>query len=164
MSYYSRKLENIRKALKTNIYPSKFNKKRWKYVKTNCYAYALDLLINDRKKEIFIPGCISDENAEKVVWTDVTGEVKKDLDFLGISYRENDEALYKGEWRIAIYYIPTPHDWPIGFHIVRQDEDGYWSEKPSWKAKVTRFKKKTDTPPDLSKYGPKLESVLILSK
>lgn len=164
MSYYSQTLENIRKVLRTNMYPPRFNKKRWKYVKVNCYAYALDLPINDRKKLIFIPGCICDENAEKAVYTDVTGEVKKNLDFLGISYREDDGNLYKGEWRIAIYYIPTFHDLPIGFHIVRQDEDGCWSEKPSWKAKISRFDEKTDTPPELSKYGPKLESVLILSK
>lgn len=164
MFYYSQKLEKIRNVLQTNMYPPKFNKKRWKYVKANCYAYALDLPISDWKKSIFIPGCIGEENAEKEIWTEVTDKIKKDLNFLGISYREDDGVLYKGEWRIAIYYIPTPYDWPIGFHIARQDGDGCWSEKPSWKAKVRRFKKKTDTPPDLSKYGPKLESILILSK
>ncbi len=67
-------------------------------------------------------------------------------------------------WRIAIYYIPAVHDCSIEFHIARQDEDGCWSEKPSWKAKISRFAEKTDTPPDLSKYGLKLENILILSK
>ncbi|MBO5478825.1 MAG: hypothetical protein J6A04_03815 [Clostridia bacterium] len=164
MSYYSQKLENIREILQSNVYPPKFNAKRWKHVKVNCYAYALDLPINDKEKLIFIPGRICDKNAEKVIWTDVTSKVKRDLESLGISYREDDGILYEGEWRIAIYYIPTPHDYPISFHFVRQDDDGFWSEKPSWEAKIRRFLQKTDTPPDLSEYGPKLESVLILSK
>ena len=68
--------------------------KKWKTllgkaIYTNCYAYALDLIIPDHKQEIFIPGCISDSSTEKVLWTDVTGHVKKDLDFLGIEYRED---------------------------------------------------------------------------
>lgn len=163
MSYYSKKLENIREVLQTNTYPSKFNKKRWKYIKANSYAYALDLPINDRKKSIFIPGCICDENVEKEVMADVTGKVKKDLDFLGISYRGDNGVLYNGEWRIAIYFTATLHDCPIEFHFVRQDEDGAWSEKTSWKGKIRRFAKK-DTPPDLSKYGLRLEKILILSK
>jgi len=164
MSYYSRKVKKIRDILKTNQYPPEFNPERWKFIKCNCYAYALDLPVNDIAKKIFIPGCIADKNLEKEIWTGVSKRVEKDLDFLGISYREDDGKLYNGEYRIAIYYIPTPHDWPIGFHISRQDVNGEWSEKKSWKAKVQKIGEKGDKAPDISEYGPVLEKVLILSK
>ena len=92
--------------------------------------------------------------------------MKKDLEFLGISFREDkhETHLKPGEWRIAIYYRPTPHDWPIGFHLSRQDIDGIWSEKLSWKGKIQRIGEKSDKPHDLSKYDLYLESTLILSK
>ena len=83
---------------------------------------------------MWLPGCISDENLDKNIWStpDLIERLKKDLDFLGISYRDNSNNLLEGEWRIAIYYEPAMHDFPIGFHISRQDIDGIWSEKPSY--------------------------------
>lgn len=166
MSYYSKKVQKIREILKSNTYPTKYMPKKWKWLKVNCYSYALDIPVNDPKKRIWIPGCISDENEEPYIFNEITERLKKDLDFLGISYREdNGEAsLYNGEWRIAIYYRPTPHDWPIGFHISRQDEDRIWSEKPSWKRDVQRIGEKSDKPYDLSEHNLHLETVLILSK
>ncbi len=89
---------------------------------------------------MWLPGCISDENLDKNIWStpDLIERLKKDLDFLGISYRDNSNNLLEGEWRIAIYYEPATHDFPIGFHISRQDIDGIWSEKPSWEGKIKK--------------------------
>lgn len=86
------------------------------------------------------------------------------LDFLGISYRDNSNNLLEGEWRIAIYYEPTTHDFPIGFHISRQDIDGIWSEKPSWEGKIKKIGDKSNIPPNLEKSRLYLKNVLILSK
>ena len=53
---------------------------------------------------------------------------------------------------------------PIGVHFSRQDETKEWSEKPSWTKKVQKIGEKGDTPPDISKEGPRLVEVLILKK
>ena len=175
MNYYSTKIEYIRKELENKKSVPVYEPKKWKTffgtsVNTNCYAYVLDLIIPDHKKEIFIPGCISDSNAEKNLWSNVTGHVKKDLDFLGITYREDDSsALQPDEYRIALYYIPTFHDLPIGFHMVRQDENGDWSEKTGWKGSVQKIGVHGDKPPIYSEevygpIGPKLDSVLIIKR
>lgn len=84
----------------------------------------MDLPVSDRKKEIYILGCICGENTEMVIWDDIAGKIKKDLRFLGISFRKNTAKIKKGEYRIAIYSVPTLHDCPLDFHIVRQDADG----------------------------------------
>lgn len=164
--YYLRILKKIKEIVKNNQYPPKFNPKKWNFKKANCYAYALDLCLNDRKKQIFFPGCISDKNIDKTIWSlnDLVKRFKNDLDFLGISYRENDEILLNGEYRIAITYLPTYHDWPVNYHFLRQDCDGIWSEKRSWKAKVKKIDNKISSVPDLSKAQPILHKVLILSK
>lgn len=173
MNYYTNKIECIRKELENRNSIPKYEPQKWKKflikpIFTNCYAYALDLLIPDPKQEIFIPGCIHDCSSEKVVWSDVTGNVKKDLDFLGIKYRVADSSQLKlGEYRIAIYYIPTFHDMPLEFHMARQDESGEWSEKISWKGEVQKIGVKGDKPPVYpdtlhGPYGPKLDSVLII--
>lgn len=167
MPYYERMTAKIKNVIKTNVYPPKFNKKRWKSVKhTNCYAYALDLTISDKKEQIFIPGCISNPDVIPAIFNpnELITRLKKDLDFLGLSYREDNGELKKGEWRIAFYSFPSFHDYPINFHFVRQDEDGCWSEKKSWKAMVSKEREKSDLPPDLSEYDGKLIGVLILSK
>ena len=167
MPYYERMTTKIKNVIKTNVYPPKFNKKRWKGVKhTNCYAYALDLPVRDTKMRIFIPGCISSPYVKSAIFNpnELITRLKKDLDFLGLAYRKDNGKLKEGEWRIAFYYFPTLYDLPIDFHFVRQDEDGYWSEKNSWKAMVSNENEKSDSPPDLSEYDLKFMGVLILSK
>lgn len=165
MSYYERKIRKIINSVEANRgFKPRFNPRKWKGKKLNCYAYALDIPIADEKKEIFFPGCICDKNASKDVWNDddIIGGIQRDLDFLKISYREDDGIIDKGEWKIAIYFIASYHDMPMGFHIARLDDDGCWSEKPSWKRKVQRIGEKGDTAPDLSEYGPELIKTLIL--
>lgn len=167
MPYYEKIITKIKNVMNVNVYPPKFNKKRWKSIKhVNCYAYALDLPVRDRKTRIFIPGCISNPDVETAIFNpnELITRLKKDLDFLGLSYREDNGELKKGEWRIAFYSFPSFHDYPINFHFVRQDEDGCWSEKKSWKDMVSKEREKSDLPPDLSEYDGKLIGVLILSK
>lgn len=165
MSYYERKIRKIINAVETTrgLKPG-FNPKRWKGKKINCYAYALNIAIKDEKKQIFFPGCICDKNASKDLWneSDIIRGVQRDLDFLKISYKEDDGIIGKDEWKIAIYLVPSLHDMPIDFHFSRLDDDGYWSEKPSWKRKVQRIGKKGNNPPDLSMYGLRLIKTLIL--
>ena len=165
-SYYMRKIKEIRKILKKNNYPCHFDKRKFKGRILNCYAYALDINVSDPKKIIWIPGCISDENLDKNIYTvdELVDRLKKDLDFLGISYRDDTSTLLDGEWRIAIYYIPFIHDWPFGFHISRQDVNGIWSEKISWEGEIEKIGNKCDAPPDFKKDFVFLEKVLILSK
>lgn len=166
MSYYSKKVKKIREVLKENSYPTEYAPKKWKGCKSNCYAYALDIPVSDKKQLIWIPGCISNEKEQPHIFGEIAERLKRDLEFLGISFREDDgqTILNKGEWRIAIYYRPTPHDWPIGFHISRQDKDGKWSEKTSWEGKVQRVDEESKKPHDLSKHNLYLEKILILSK
>ena len=164
LKYYAKKLKEIRENLETNTFPPFYDLYKWKGKKLNCYAYALDINVSDFWKKIWFPGQICNPSYDYALMSDVSGHVKKDLDFLGISYRENSERLNPGEWRIAIYDAPTPHDYPIEFHISRQDNNGIWSEKPSWKSKIENFAIPSNTPPDLSAYNLHLEEVLILSK
>ncbi len=165
-SYYVRKIEEIKKVLKNNKYPCHFDKIKFRGKKLNCYAYALDINVSDSKELLWLPGCISDENLDKNIWStpDLIERLKKDLDFLGISYRDNSNNLLEGEWRIAIYYEPATYDFPIGFHISRQDIDGIWSEKPSWEGKIKKIGDKSNIPPNLEKSHLYLKNVLILSK
>lgn len=163
--YHSRKLKQILDAIKGCAAPPTYNPKKWRGKKLNCYAYALDLDIDDPKMSIWTPGQIASKNPKHQVYTNVTEQVKKDLDVLGISYRENSDVLNPGEWKIAIYYKPSFHDWPIGFHFSRRDADGIWSEKNGWsrRGKINRYVA-VDVAPNFRDYGLRLESVLILSK
>lgn len=165
-SYYVRKIEEIQRVLKNNKYPCRFDKIKFRRKKLNCYAYALDINVSDPKELLWFPGCISDENLDKNIWStsDLIERLKKDLDFLGISYRDNSDNLSAVEWRIAIYYKPTMHDFPIDFHIYRQDIDGIWSEKPSWEGKIEKIGDKSNIPPNLEKSHLYLKNILILSK
>lgn len=166
MSYYSRKINKIQQCLARNMNPPKFEPNKWKRVKINCYGYALDIPISDWKEEIWFPGCICSEKTDADIWSseELIERVKRDLNFLGISYRENEGELKEGEYRLAIYQLPSYHDCPIDFHFSRQDLDGVWSEKASWNAKIKREEEKSDIPPDLEKYGPILVGILIISK
>lgn len=160
-------IEKVRKAQLTNLYPPMFDEERWKKSNgCNCYSYALDIPVKGRIKQIWIPGLLSDPKFDGRIWSaeELISNVKADLFNLGFSYRENDTILNDGEWRIAIYYIPTYHDMPIGFHFVRQDEDGSWSQKRFWNSRVEIIKEKDIVPPDLSEDRVMLCKTLIIGK
>lgn len=163
-----RRIDKIRKYLAKNCYPPKFDPKKWKNAQRgcNCYSYVLDIPVKDTSKDIWIPGCISNEDFDGDLWSPehIVSNLERDLKSLGIQFRKDKSQLKKGEWRIAIYYISSYHDLPIEFHFARQDRDGKWSEKPSWNGKIESFTKKKDTPPDLSDYNLHLIKTLILCK
>ena len=166
MSYYAKKIKEIKQQVEKNIYPPNFSKEKNLLCHRNCYAYALNLIVSDPREKIFFPGCISNKEEEGAIFSsyELLERLKKDLKFLGFTYRGENGTLAEGEYRIAVYYIPTYHDWPIGFHISRQDKTGEWSEKPSWKKGIQKIGKKGDLPPDISEKGPRLLEVLILKK
>ena len=90
--------------------------------------------------------------------------LKKDLDFLGFSYRENDHSLKQGEYRIAVYVTPSIcYDMPIGFHFSRQDKDGYWSEKQNWKDKPQKLDYCGENQPEIP-LQTSFKKILIIKK
>ena len=165
MSYYTEIIDRIKEQVDENEYPPIYVGRIVNVRYTNCYAYALNIRISDMLKKIYYPGCINMEGNDSYIYSsdDLMKGLKKDLDFLGFSYRANSENLEDGEYRIGIYAFPTFHDLPIGFHFSRQDKDGCWSEKPSWKSRPRKFNYFGIDPP---KLDAKIcfKDVLILKK
>lgn len=164
--FIKKKFTKVKDVLDSNLYPPIFEPEIWNRGKRgyNCYAYVLDVPVRDRLKQIWYPGFFCGNFGEIYSTKTLIENVKLDLKSLGFSYREEDGFLFKGEYRIAIYYIPSFHDMPIGFHMVRQDEDGSWSEKSSWRSSVKVIKSKSDVPPDLSKYQVRFCKTLVVKK
>ena len=160
-NYYEKKIQEIRKVLNKTVYPPVFEPDFWENCQVNCYAYALNINVEDNKKMIWYPGCISDKNNKQEIKSSITIPLQKDLDFIGLKYRINEWTLKPDEYRIAIYRFLSENK--IGFHIVRQDKDGKWSEKRSWNSPIS-IHSINNSPPDLSLYGYSLENVLIISK
>lgn len=170
MSYYTQKLKEIRQTLQELHSVPVFEPIKWKRMNspiyTNCYAYCLNLDVTDPETIIFVPGCISNEHAETNIMnlSDLINNTKKDLHFLGISYREDDGSpLQDGEYKIAIYNHPIFPDTSIDFHFTRQDKDGNWSEKLGWDGPIVKCDKDEGSPPIFDPvYGPFLTTVLVL--
>ena len=166
MSYHSLIVKQIKDKVSENSYPPTFKRKLLDLAVRNCYAYALDLDISDPKERVLLPGCISSEEEKQDIFdeSDLIKRLKKDLEFLGFTFRQNDEHLNDGEYRIAIYGLPTFHDMPIGFHISRQDKDGYWSEKRNWGAKPQKLDYCGIEAPKLDGVVPFKTEVLIIKR
>ena len=165
--FLDRKVAKVQKVVDKNQYPPTFNPKKWEKKRGyNCYAYALDVPVKDVFNKFWLPGVLSGISHSGKFFSVPTlvEHIKADIKTLGFSCREDDGILHKGEYKIAIYHIPSYYDIPIQFHMVRQDEDGRWSEKPSRNSEVMRFKGKSATPPDLSKYDAYLCEILIIKK
>lgn len=135
------------------------------HIYTNCYAYALNLPIIDKQQALFVPSVISNRDDIIEPWScqELVEGVLRDLDFLGISHRfDNGETICEdGEYRIAIYSAPSFHDYPLGFHFVRQDSNGEWSEKTGWDGIVQKIGTKGNTPPTYDN-GIRLAKVIIV--
>ena len=166
MSYYSNIVQKVKAEVAKNNYPPIFESKIINLSVRNCYAYALNLEVSDPNKRVFLPGCISSESENVNIFdgSKLMDRLKRDLNFLGFAYRPNDKYLKGGEYRIAIYGLPTLHDMPIGFHISRQGKDGYWSEKRNWKAKPQRLNYCGTEAPKLDGVRPFFTEVLIIRK
>ena len=166
MSYYSSLVQQIKDKVLENNYPPVFKNDFLNFSKRNCYAYSLDLDVHDPKKIVLFPGCISskEENPDIYSWEKLLERLKRDLQFLGFTFRSNDDKLIENEYRIAIYAFPSFYDMPIGFHIARQDKDGYWSEKPNWNSKPRKLDYCGIECPELVDANPFNKKVLIIKK
>lgn len=164
MLEHSEIVQKIRHLINNRHYTPCFSPRDWKKTYANCYAYALDLNISDKKAQVFIPGRISNQYSNGFVMStrNLLAGVKRDLDFLGIPFRSNDNLeLKEGEYRIAIYYS-LDFTLSVEFHFARQDSNGNWSEKLGWEGKVKKAGKRGNTPPNFEKDNLVLLEVLIL--
>ena len=130
--YRSTKLEEVFRFFSENPNLLDFSDKVWKGIKANSYAYALNIPIDDSKKLFWVPGKISSSKISGELKDDLLTLVKKDLDCLGIKYRENSETLCDGEWRIAIYSYLNSDKKLAGYRFFRQNPNNTWAEKKSW--------------------------------
>lgn len=145
--------------------PQKWTAPDGKHIYTNCYAYALNTPIVDKEEVLFYPSAISNKDDIILPWSErhLVSAVLRDLKFFGISYRDDDgeTTCEDGEYRIAIYTAPSFHDCPLGFHFVRQDINGEWSEKTGWDGIVQKIGTKGNTPPSYD-HGIRLVKVIIV--
>lgn len=168
MSYYSKKIKLLQKKARTLKYPLVYEPKRWRFVNAGSYAYALDLDISDPKQKVLIPGYISSEFLSRhdrpiLSANELMRRIKKDLKFLEIYYREEDDMIWDDEYRIAIYYKYIAIKRCIEYRVIRQDHNGKWSEKQSWKGQKPIIVGEGDyEAPDFSEEGFKLAEVLVL--
>lgn len=112
--------------------PPEFRPDEGKKSYGNCYAYALILLTLDWTEMLTLPGFMSDsvDFESDDYWNDITSKniisyVKRDVEMLGWNFTEDsfNNNIEKGMYRIAIYTNNK------GFHFMRQNKDGSWSEK-----------------------------------
>ena len=167
MSYYFNLVQQIKNEVAKKSYPPIFKENIFNLFSVrNCYAYALDLNVHDPKKRVLFPGCISSEKESLDIYSEsmLLKRLERDLEFLGFTFRSNDENLEENEYRIAIYAFPAFYDMPIGFHIARQDKDGYWSEKPNWKSRPRKLDYCGINCPELVNAKPFYKTVLIIKK
>ena len=167
MSYYEKLVQQIKDEIIKNEYPPVFKEQVFNFLKRNCYAYALDLNVHDSKKRVLYPGCISNQEENPDIYSGamLLERLKRDLEFLGFTFRFNDKNLKDNEYRIAIYAFPSLcYDMPIGFHMARQDKDGYWSEKPNWNSEPRKLNYCGIEPPKLINAEPFQKDVLIIKK
>ena len=133
--------------------------------KTNCYAYALRLVMPNfffkafMRCEwiiLFCPGFFSgirDINTEsKLIYA-----LYSDLDVLGISYSDNIDKNYMGKIALFQEYPFYEVDDP-DFHLCRLNDDGVWSSKYGF----TRMIERSNEPKALVNYG--LIKVLDINK
>ena len=165
MSYEEKFRQKVKESIINTDYPPSYGDKNWNFCILNCYAYALNVNISDPKRCMWVPGVISGKRTD-LRFTENTYEwTLCDLDYLGFTYREDDGSpLNPGEYRIAFYYMYNFFVFPIGFHFIRQDSNGEWSEKPSWKDKVHKMNCFGNIPPDLEESNLFLEKVLVIAK
>ena len=145
---YKELIERVQKIAKKQKIPPEFFPREGGYNNFNCYAYALMLSdIEWQDFEVapgFMSGIIDTENESywhKITSRKIIKYVKDDLRKLGrkmirVSY---DTPIEDGTYKIAIFVGD------YGFHFVRQNKDGSWSEKSGWLGRVRRTNPKKIT-------------------
>ncbi len=148
---YWEKIDEMRKEIKSNVYPPDLHDKIWKetdYAKANCYAYALNVentyydSAESLKSIPFHFGIIGAglrrnvnfKNAKRIVYpknhVNMFLYLQYDLHMLGLSIRESsyEEPLQSKEAKILLGLSRNRK----AFHFVRQDSDQNWSHKQGW--------------------------------
>ncbi len=140
--YRIRKLEEVRKMLLGKKYPPTFQPQLWRNVVfANCYAYALDLPVEDERHNFWFPGCISDPTCDRTITSqeELLSRLHQDLDLLGFQYQEANSKKITKEFLITVYEEEKKSDqYSLAFHFTRRDANEIWSHKPSWLKPVRR--------------------------
>lgn len=167
---YRKQLQSLAKRIITGTqFPPSIEAAKFMSEHMNCYAFALNLPLEDPEQEFFIPGCISDYHMESEIWNTgtIVKRIIKDLHCLGLRYREVNQNsngkvdLEDGEYAIAIYgEISTFHDCTFDFHIIRSDSYGLWQAKNGRKLGFKVYSRV----PDLTEYNMKLLGILAIRK
>lgn len=158
-------LEHIKKDLEKAIYPPTFEYDINYYIgndttqnffdfksEFNCYAYAMQFKekIDPSEKDIYYyPGFLS--IGEPFIWTENTimDGFYKDCDILGIEHIPSnlDEEINTDSYKIAIM-IERKIGMLKGFHFIRQNKNGVWSEKRGYFGSV----EKVSSPSKVERY------------
>ena len=100
----------------------------------NCVSYALKL---EEDQSTLI---------ENLDWTLPPVEaIRKLSQSYGLLVREipEDAPLFTGEWRVCFFgFVPIAWDYEgrpkwYDYHLIRQNEDGLWYHRKTWKATIT---------------------------
>ena len=92
---YRKQLQSMaRGIIKGTQFPPPIEAAKFTSEHMNCYAFALNLPLEDPEQEFFIPGCISDYHMESEIWNPdkIVQRVIKDLHCLGLRYRESSAS------------------------------------------------------------------------
>lgn len=168
MDYYKEKVNEIKAIVEINKYPTLFNPKECQLIRkdTNCYAYALNIPVRDNRRKIWFPGCISNPKESLDIYSsnELIERLYGDLEYLGLKYQEVNRGIYLEGFLLAAYMIPSYHDYPIGFHFSRLDNDKTWSEKVSWDGEVRKVKHVNSVTFDRTEDGLYLVKTLVITK
>lgn len=124
--------------------PPIYNADEW-HGSFNCYMYALNIcsdFIGYRTNPGFLVEEIKQEYAKKEGLLDYNKKnlislFKEDCNELKLKVIETtlNEKVESNEYKIAIYLNSTG-----GYHFIRQDSNGMWSEKNGWWGKIEILK------------------------
>ena len=130
-------INEVKKTIKNQPIPPHYNPKEWKNKNFNCYIYALRACMDFESPLRFwiAPGFISrgENNDYRDTISYTLNYFKEDCEALGLKVLPStvEEKIGKNEYKIAVY-VKEGKD----YHFVRQDSNGFWSEKRGWYKKI----------------------------
>lgn len=105
--------------------PPVFHPELWEgFLKTSCYAYALNLKMNEFVLVGEFLGERCDQNMSNKKMIEV---LKKEVEFLGFSIKEVGKEYIPKEKEFLIYFKRNQK--LNGYHFLRQDTNKMWSHK-----------------------------------
>ena len=129
-------VEQLKNTILAQPFPPRYNPRKWKKKRFNCYAYVMQACMNLSGHDIW-PGFISkgDQNNYTDTKECVVASFKEDFEVLGLNVFPTTlkEKIEKNAYKIVVY-VNEGED----FHFARQDKDGQWSEKDGWTGKIRK--------------------------